>query len=44
MLQTETNVKSSYGEFFKHTNEHGRRRDVTGHCAAAFVLQHEVPC
>ena len=42
MLQTETNVKSSHGEFFKHMNEHGRRRDVTGQCAAINVVRSTV--
>ena len=39
MLQTETNIKSSYGEFFKNRNEHGCRREVTGHCAAINVIR-----
>jgi len=39
MFQTETNVKSSYGEFLKHINEHGRRRDVTSHCATINVVR-----
>jgi len=42
MMQTETNVKSTYGEFFKHINEHGRRRDVTGHCATINVVRSTV--